>query len=50
MQRSPTSNDPNTMPKTLLGAHKALDKAVDARYGKRSESILSGTKEFVEGR
>ena len=28
--------DPLTMPKDLLDSHKALDRAVDACYGKRS--------------
>lgn len=27
--------DPNTMPKTLLDAHRANDEAVDACYGSR---------------
>lgn len=27
--------DPNTMPPALLAAHKALDRAVDACYGRR---------------
>ena len=28
--------DPNTMPADLLKAHKSLDRAVDACYGKRT--------------
>lgn len=39
--------DPNTMPKVLLDAHHALDKAVDACYGKRSFKNEAERLEFL---
>jgi hypothetical protein len=39
--------DPNTMPKELLDAHHALDRAVDACYGKKSFKSEPERLEFL---
>ena len=39
--------DPNTMPKALLDAHRKLDKAVDACYGKKSFESEAKWLEFL---
>ena len=39
--------DPDTMPKALLDAHKDLDRAVDAAYGKRSFPTELSRLEFL---
>ena len=39
--------DPNTMPKALLDAHHALDRAVDACYGTKKFSTESARLEFL---
>ena len=41
--------DPNTMPKKLLDAHRALDSAVDACYGKKKFSTELERVEFLFG-
>ena len=39
--------NPSTMPKKLLDAHKALDKAVDACYGKQKFASEPERLEFL---
>jgi len=40
--------DPNAMPKNLLDAHHALDRAVDAAYGlKKAFAYESARLEFL---
>ena len=41
--------DPETTPKILLDAHHALDRAVDACYGKRAFKSEAGRMEFLFG-
>ncbi len=41
--------DPNTMPKVLLDAHHALDRAVDAAYGRRTFKSEPERLEFLFG-